>query len=149
TAKTATMKPARVVGGRSEPDRAPRVEDRPEESDIGQPQSSHVRSPLLARPGLSVRPSTVEVVPLSGLRFDLLAKPRFLLSQLRREFLAEVIVLEEWTDLQLGPAVERCLLQPFHSLVHRLHLPDPEPGDELFRFGERPIDHRAILSGES
>src|SRR5262245_36811617 len=123
TARTATMKPASVAGGRRGPAPAPRAGRLAEDSDIE------------------------AVVILFG--FNLLAQTVFLRAQLRRELLAKILGLEDLPELDLGPAVERRLLEPFNRLVHRLHLPEPEAGDEFLRLGEGPVDHGPIFAGES
>src|SRR4030081_3542989 len=84
----------------------------------------------------------------SLLRGDLRADAIFLLPELRRELRAEILRLEYLAELDLGPAVEGGSLQPFDRLLSGLHLPDPEAGDQLLRFGEGTVDHRALLSFE-
>ena len=37
-------------------------------------------------------------------------------------------------------------LDPLDRLVHRLHLPQPEAGDQLLRLGERPVDHGPLVA---
>src|ERR1700752_4938762 len=105
TASTAMMKPASAAGGSRGPAPALRAGRLAEDSDIG------------------------AVAILFG--FDLLAQSLFLRAQLRRELLAEILCLEDLAELDFGPAVERRLLEPLDRLVHRLHLPEPETGDEL------------------
>src|ERR1700738_5170566 len=39
-------------------------------------------------------------------------------------------------------------LGPFHRLFPRLHLPQPEAGDQLFRLGERPVDDGTLGARE-
>ena len=55
--------------------------------------------------------------------------------------------LEHLTDLDLrllsGHRV-RTAAHPFQGLLHRLHLPQPEAGDELLGFRERPVDHQRL-----
>src|SRR6266851_6843535 len=53
---------------------------------------------------------------------------------------SEVRRLEHLPDLDLG-VLEGGALEPFDRLLLRLHLPQPEPGDELLRLGKRPVDH--------
>src|ERR1051325_2261278 len=43
----------------------------------------------------------------------------------------------------------RELAGPLHRLVHRPHFHDGEAGDELLRFGERPVQHRALAPSET
>src|SRR4029077_3739096 len=68
------------------------------------------------------------------------AQPLLLLPELRLERGAEVVHLEHLANLHFA-LVERGPLQPFYGFVQRLSLPQPEPGDELLRFGERSVDH--------
>src|SRR5262245_1833192 len=77
----------------------------------------------------------------SDVALGLLAQPLFLLSKLRREFLAEVLGLEDRSDFDFGAAVKWRLLQPRHRVVDVLDLPQPVAGDELLRFGEGSVDH--------
>src|SRR3954468_20974469 len=79
---------------------------------------------------------------------DLRAQPLFLRAELGRELLAEVLGLEDRPDFDFRPAAERCALQPLDRFVHRLDVPQPEAGDQLLRFGERSVDHRAFGTGE-
>src|SRR6266508_4890231 len=72
---------------------------------------------------------------------DLRAEAVLLRAELGRELLAEVVGLEHRPDLDLGAAVEGRALQPLHGLLHVLHLPQPEAGDQLLGLGERPVDH--------
>src|SRR4051812_36388974 len=65
--------------------------------------------------------------PSTALRLDPGSQPLFLRTQLRREFFAEVFGFEDRTDFELGAAAERRAFEPVDRLVHRLHLPDPEP----------------------
>src|SRR5512133_3754482 len=60
-------------------------------------------------------------------------------AQLGRELLAEILGLEHGPDGHLDPAVERRALEPLYGLVDRPDLPDPVPGDDLLRLGERPV----------
>src|SRR6266545_2683329 len=73
----------------------------------------------------------------------LLPEPLVLLPELRREVLAEVLELVHGPDLHLG-SLEWGPLQPFDGLVQRPNLPQPEPGHQLLRLGERPVDHGAL-----
>src|SRR2546425_9391172 len=36
-------------------------------------------------------------------------------------------------------------LDPLDGFLLRVHLPQPEPGDQLFRLGERAVDHGALV----
>src|SRR5829696_9951006 len=85
-------------------------------------------------------------------RKDLLTEPRslrhdasLLLAQLGREGLAEVVGLEHRADLDLSlrELSEGAALHPIDSLLHRLHLPEPEAADQLLSLGEWAVDHRA------
>src|SRR5688572_29152070 len=92
----------------------------------------------------SFRRSGVQVsgVQVSGLLLplllDLLAEPLLLRARLRRELVAEVLGLEHGTDLDLGGAHAGVghAAHPRDGVLHRLHLPEPEAGDELLRLGE-------------
>src|SRR5205807_7210512 len=57
--------------------------------------------------------------------------------------------LEDLAHLDFSSAVEGRALEPLDGLGLRLALPEPEPGDQLFRLGERPIDDRALLAFET
>src|SRR5262249_29200644 len=72
-------------------------------------------------------------------------------AHLGRERIAEVLGLEDLADLDLAFFVMRIrtALHPLDRLVPRLHLPDPEARDELFRFGERSVDDRPLAAGKS
>src|SRR5690242_12655225 len=91
------------------------------------------------------------LVPLGHLGPETL----FLLPELRRERLAEILRLEDLANLDLGVVAvgvvdqaERGPLDPFDRLFLRLHLPDPEPRDQLLGLGERAIDHGPLRSGD-
>src|SRR5438094_1128247 len=60
---------------------------------------------------------------------------------------SRALVHRDLTDLE-GPAVVGCPLEPFDSLVHRAHLPQPVPGHQLLGLRERPVDHGALLAVE-
>src|SRR3989442_7016250 len=81
----------------------------------------------------------------------LFADPLFLLAELRRELLAEVVGLEHGADFDVRLLVVRVRapLQPLDGLLHRLDLPEPETGDELLGLGERPIDDGTSRTRES
>src|SRR5438309_7508345 len=83
-------------------------------------------------------------LPLLGLR----AQALLLFPELGRELGSEVFRLEHLANLDLGLAREgiRTALDPFDRLFLRLHLPQPEAGDQLLRLGERPVDHGALVS---
>ena len=57
-----------------------------------------------------------------------------------RVALGELGRLEDLTDLHLGAAVERRPLEPLDGLFLRLHLPEPEAGDQLLGLGEGAVD---------
>src|SRR4051812_35653865 len=73
-----------------------------------------------------------------------------LLAQLRGERLAEVLRLEHGAHFQLGLTFRwlRAAPGPLHRLLHRLDLPDPEPGDQLLRLSEGAVDHARFAAGE-
>src|SRR5437879_272550 len=78
---------------------------------------------------------------LSGLR----AKALLLLAQFRRQRLAEILGIEHLPDLDLGAAVERRALHPFDRFVARLHLDQPEAGNQVAGHRERAAFDRALL----
>src|SRR5437879_155864 len=84
------------------------------------------------------------------LRGDLRAQALLLLPQLGRELGAEVLRLEHLADLDLRILPHRigAALDPFDRLFLRLHLPDPEAGDQLLGLGEGPVDDGALGSRE-
>src|SRR4051812_49209560 len=57
----------------------------------------------------------------------------------------EVLGFEDRPDLDLGPAVERCLLEPLDRLVQAADLPDPVARDELLGLAEGAVDDRLLL----
>src|SRR4051794_10242348 len=81
------------------------------------------------------------------------AEALLLLAQLGRECLAEVLGLEDLTELdrralaltRTGPGHA---LHPLDRLLLRLHLDDPEAGDQLLGLGERPVSHGGLAVGE-
>src|SRR5690242_9188293 len=75
------------------------------------------------------------------------AQPFLLLLELGLERVTEVLHLEHLANLHFAIA-ERGPFQPFDGFVQRLHLPQPEPGDELLRLRERSVDHRPLAAGE-
>src|SRR2546426_10597244 len=87
-------------------------------------------------------------LPLLGLR----AQALLLFPELGRELGPEVFCLEHLANLDLGLAFERegirSALDPFDRLCLRLHLPQPEVGDQLVRLGERPVDYGALVARE-
>src|SRR5918992_5298956 len=58
--------------------------------------------------------------------------------------LRKVIRLGHLPDLDLR-VVDRAALHPLDRLIERLHLQNPEAGDELLRLGEWPV-HDGLLS---
>src|SRR5260370_32420793 len=78
---------------------------------------------------------------LAALLLDLLAELLLPLGELAgRVAGSEVRRLEHLPDLDLG-ILEGGALEPFDRLFLRLHLPQPEPGDELLRLCKGPVDH--------
>ena len=67
--------------------------------------------------------------------------------QLGRQLLAEVLALEHRTDLHLDAAVERRALEPIDRLLDRLHLPEPEAGDDPLGLGKWTVDDRPVIMG--
>src|SRR5712692_7356512 len=86
--------------------------------------------------------------PLFGLRGRLRAHALFLLPELGAKRGTEVLGLEHLANLDLGAVPEGRPLDPLDRLFLRLHLPQPEAGDELLRFGEGPVSHGALPAGE-
>src|SRR6266511_2157314 len=78
--------------------------------------------------------------------FDHGPLPLFLLPQLGRELGAEILGLEDLTDLDFLPVFERNALRPFECFLLRLHLPNPKPGDELFGLRKGAVPHRALAA---
>src|SRR5580658_281630 len=78
---------------------------------------------------------------------DVLAHARFLRPQLRCRVVAEILGLEHTPDLDflVAPGKRRAP-DPLHRLGERLHLPQPEAGDEFLGFGERPVAHDALAA---
>src|SRR5213593_1690561 len=85
--------------------------------------------------------------PLPGLRGCLRAQSLFLLLELRLERITEVVRLEHLANLHFT-FLERGPFQPIDGLAERLHLPQPETGDQLLRLGEGSVDHRPLAPGE-
>src|SRR5262249_58060216 len=79
--------------------------------------------------------------------FGLGAVALLLLPELGSQRLTEVLGLVERPDLDLL-AVERRALEPRDRLVHRVHLPQPEAGDQLLGLGERSVDDGRLASRE-
>src|SRR5439155_16651532 len=102
------------------------------------------RSTCIASPCLS--PVSVRCRVLApGLRGHLGADSLLLLPDLpARVAGGEILGLEHLAQLDLGPAVERRPLEPFDRLVLRLHLPEPEAGDQLLRLAEGPVGDGAL-----
>src|SRR4051812_31593973 len=85
------------------------------------------------------------------LAFDLPAQAVFLSAVLRRELAPEILGFEDRTDLELGFFARHrvgAALGPLERLFHRLHLPDPEAGDELLRLDEGTVDDALVAPGE-
>src|SRR6266508_1235690 len=72
----------------------------------------------------------------------------FLLFELRRERVAEICGFEDLTDLDFAFAEWRAF-EPFDRLGLRLHLPEPETGDQLLRLGEGAVDDGLLVALES
>src|SRR5207245_9436616 len=72
--------------------------------------------------------------------------PRFVRQLLSQLALAlnclagrEILQLEDLPDLDLGSSIEGGPLEPLDRLIHGLHLPQPESGNQLLGLGERAI----------
>src|SRR5437773_1333034 len=81
--------------------------------------------------------------PLLGLR----AQSLLLLLELRLERITEIVRLEHLANLHFT-FLERGPFQPLDGLAERLHLPQPETGDQLLGLGEGAVDHRPLAAGE-
>src|SRR5207247_2679008 len=110
------------------------------------------RMPHSARPASSRSPAPRRT-PGTDISFlgRLPEQTLFLLAKFRRQRLAEVLGLEHLPDLDLRVGWHRVgtALDPLDRLLLRFHLPQPEAGDELLRFGERSVDYRAFAAGEA
>src|SRR6266487_5406277 len=88
-------------------------------------------------------------------RGPLRAQALFLLPELGRERLAEVLRLEHLANLDLDlltvgvGTIEGGALEPLDRLFLRLHLPQPEAGHQLLGLCERSVDHGALTPGEA
>src|SRR6185312_7593910 len=83
--------------------------------------------------------------PLSAC--DLCPELVFLFSQIRREFITEILGLGHLSDLDLG-VLERRPSEPRYRFIPRLHLPDPEACNQLLGLGEWPVDDRSLAVRE-
>src|SRR6266481_826123 len=70
----------------------------------------------------------------------------FLLTQFRRQRLAEILCIEDLPDFDFSTTVEWRTLHPVDRLVQRLDLDEPEAGDEIIGHSKRAMAH-AGLSG--
>src|ERR1700737_4382435 len=96
------------------------------------------------------REGTKEILALCVLRY-LRVQALLLFPKLRRELGAEVLRLEHLANLDFGRRTRKGIggaLHPFDRLFLRLHLEQPEAGDELFRLAEGAIDDRPLVSRE-
>src|SRR5262245_1636076 len=111
---------------------------------IERARSGDVTTADVARTGTRGTADAPSALAGLALLLDLLAQPRFLRAQLGRELGAEVLGLEHGPDLQrrLRAGRVRAAFRPLDRLLQRLHLPDPEAGDELLGLGERPVHDR-------
>src|SRR6266705_1007934 len=101
-------------------------------------------------PSAPSRSATRLLLLLLLLRGHPRAQALLLLPQLGGEFRAEVLRFEHLANLDLGLPAEGigAALDPFDRLFLGLHLPQPETGDQLFRFGEGPVDHGPFAARE-
>src|SRR5690349_5945939 len=60
---------------------------------------------------------------------------------------SHAFVCKDLANLE-SPAVVWCALEPLEGFLHRAHLPQPVAGDELFGFGEGPIDDGSLVAIE-
>src|SRR2546423_1456804 len=88
----------------------------------------------------------------STLRGDLLAEPLFLFAKLGGEFRAKIFGIENLANFDLGLLARShrrgAALDPLDRLLLRAAFPEPEAGDQLFRFGERAVDHSPLAARE-
>src|SRR5947199_804189 len=84
------------------------------------------------------------------LRGYLRAQALLCLPELGSERGTEVRRLEHLTNLDLDICASGigAALDPIDRLFLRLHLNQPEAGDQLLRLGEGPVDHGALPSRE-
>ncbi len=79
----------------------------------------------------------------SGLRSfpsgHLFAQVFLLLPQFGSELGAEIFDFKYRAQLDLNAAAERSALEPLDGFVRRLHLPQPEAGDQVVGFGNGPL----------
>src|SRR3954451_18433239 len=93
----------------------------------------------------------IDTSPKSFFVRDLLAQSLLLLPEFRRELGAEIFHLKNRSNFDFGFAGHRiwAAFYPLDRFFHRPHLPNPEAGNQLFGFGERPIRHGPGLSRET
>src|SRR6266516_1888173 len=93
----------------------------------------------------------------ASLTFALLGvreQPCFLLAKFGRKLLTEILSLEDSSELALALRTKASRgvnlhksLGPLDRLGLRRELEDRVAGDQLLRFREGPVDHRALASG--
>src|SRR5437773_1702547 len=88
-------------------------------------------------------------VPPLLLRGHLRAEALLLFPEFRSELRTEVFRLEHLADLHLSAAAEWSAFEPLDRLRLRLHLPQPESGNQLLGLGERAVDHSTLCSIEA
>src|SRR5215813_1808014 len=81
---------------------------------------------------------------LLGLRTHTL----LLLPELGRELCSKVLRFEHLANFDLGFSLHGvwAALDPIDRLCHRLHLPQPETGNQLLRLGEGPVNDSPLAS---
>src|SRR5262245_2524392 len=84
------------------------------------------------------------------LSLHLCAKAFLRLPELGRERRTEVLRLEHLANLDLGLRAGgvRAALHPFDGFFLRLHLPQPEAGDQFLRLGKWTVDYGPVRSRE-
>src|SRR6516225_6340389 len=93
---------------------------------------------------------TRKVAVGSSLGCQTLALTRFLRLHLRCQVVAEVLGFEDPPDLHFLVALsERRAADPLDRLLHRLHLPQPEAGDQLLGLGEWSVGDGALAAAEA
>src|SRR6516165_9365864 len=102
-----------------------------------------------ARSSVCAERQNAASAPRSVLCRDACAAVGPLRPQLRCQVVAEILRLEHPTDLHLLAALaEGGAADPLDRFLDRLHLPQPESGNELLALGEGAIDHRAFAAAE-
>jgi hypothetical protein len=97
-------------------------------------------------PRLTGRPTPAPLLLRPHLRADAFLR----LSELARERRTAFLRLEHLANLNLGLRARGvgAALHPFDSFFLRLHLSQPEAGDQFLHLGERAVNYGPVRSGE-